>query len=141
VLRLTDVDAEALVRISWVEWRVRELTIRNGAYVDDRGKWLLEEKMAGGRKFSLGDKVAEYAVWLLKTRDGLSWHQIAYRFFVLANEQEIEKLESRLRRVYDRVERSHPGSTKYKPPRLSELDKLTMEAVRLGAIPVFLPNR
>jgi len=31
-------------RIRWVEWRIRELTIRRGKYVDDRGRWLLEEQ-------------------------------------------------------------------------------------------------
>jgi hypothetical protein len=30
-------------------------------------------------------------VWLLEVRDGLSWHQIAYRFFTSANEESIEK--------------------------------------------------
>jgi hypothetical protein len=123
-------------RIRWIEWRIRELTIRTGEFVDERAKWLLEEKVAGGRKFALGDDVADYAVWLLKERDGLSWHQIAYRFFSDANEQEIEKYESRLRRVYDRVERSHPGSIAFRGPRLSELDKVLLQAVMLRVIPI-----
>ncbi len=70
--------------IRWVEWRIRELTIKSGQYIDERGKWLLEEKAAGGRRLAPGDKVADYAVWLLKVRDKLSWHQIAYRFFPFA---------------------------------------------------------
>jgi hypothetical protein len=73
-------------RIRWIEWRVRERTIQNGKYTDERAKWLLEEKEAGGRKFTLRDEVADYAVWLLHVRDGLSWHQIAYRFFAKATE-------------------------------------------------------
>ena len=126
--------------IRWVEWRIRELTVRNAHYVDDRGKWLLECKEAGGRRFTLGDKVADYAVWLLKLRDNLKWHQIAYRFFPQATEQDIETYKLRVRRVYDRVERGHPGSKKFKPPRLSEQDKLLIQAISAGVIPVFLPS-
>ncbi len=121
-------------KIRWVEWRIRELTIQEGKYVDQRGKWLLEEKASGGRKLTLGDKVADYAVWLLKERDGLSWHQIAYRFFPAATEEEIETFESRVRRVYDRVERNHPGSKQFKPTPLSKEDKLLLQAVSHGAI-------
>jgi hypothetical protein len=121
-------------RITWVEWRIRERTIREGKYVDQRGKWLLEEKAAGGRKLAPGDEVADYGIWLLKDRDGLSWHQIAYRFFPAATEEEIETFESRVRRAYDRVERSHPGSKNFKPGRLSEEDKLLLQAVSHGAI-------
>jgi hypothetical protein len=125
-------------RISWVEWRVRERTIKRGEYVDERGRWLLEAKMAGGRKFNLGDEVAEYAVWLFKVRDGLSWHQIAYRFFPTATETEIERYESRIRRVFQRVERRHPGSGHYRPPRLSAQERLILECVRYGVVPVYL---
>jgi hypothetical protein len=125
-------------RINWVEWRVRELTIRNGQYCDERGRWLLEAKEAGGRKFALGDKVADYAVWLLRVRDGLSWHQVAYRFFPEATEPEIQKYQLRVRRVYDRVEKNHPGSTKYRPPRLTKDDRFLMQAVMLGAVPIYL---
>ncbi len=120
-------------RVRWVEWRVRELTIERGKYVDERGKLLLEEKAARGRKLVWGDAVADYAVWLLKERDGLSWHQIAYRFFPAATEDHIETFESRVRRAYGRVERSHPGSKHYKPAPLSEHDKLLLQAVTLGA--------
>jgi hypothetical protein len=121
-------------KIRWVEWRIRELTIQEGKYVDQRGKWLLEEKAASGRKLALGDKVADYAVWLLKERDGLSWHQIAYRFFPAATEEKIEAFESRVRRAYGRVERNHPGSRQFKPKPLSEEDKLLLQAVTYGAI-------
>jgi hypothetical protein len=127
-------------RIRWVEWRVRELTIKNGKYVDERGKWLLDEKAAGGRKFAPGDKVADYAVWLLKVRDNLSWHQIAYRFFSSATEENIEKYELRVRRMFNRVEQNHEGSKKYRPKRLSEHDKLLLQAVMLGAIPVYVSD-
>ena len=120
-------------RIRWVEWRVRELTIEAGEYVDERGRLLLEAKAAGGRRPTLGDKVVDYAVWLLKERDGLSWHQIAYQFFATANEKQIETYESRVRRAYYRVERSHPGSKQFKPTPLSERDKLLLQAVMLGA--------
>jgi hypothetical protein len=123
-------------RIRWIEWRVRELTIKNGQYIDERGKWLLEQKAAGGRRFVLGDKIADYVVWLLKVRDGLSWHQIAYRFFPGATEDEIEKFESKVRRAYARVERSHPGSEAYVPEELFERDEILLEAVMLGVIPV-----
>jgi hypothetical protein len=122
--------------VRWTEWRVRELTIQNGKYIDDRGKFLLEEKAGGGRKFTLGDAVADFAVWLLKARDGLSWHQIAYRFFPSANEQEIGKYELRVRRAYDRVERNHPGRKEFEPPSLSKSDKILLQAVMLGAIPI-----
>ncbi len=82
--------------------------------------------------------MADYAVWLLKVRDDLSWHQSAYRFFPTATEEDIEKYELRVRRVYDRVERNHPGSKKFKPPRLSERDKLLLQVVMLGVIPVYV---
>jgi hypothetical protein len=121
-------------KISWVEWRIRELTIQAGEYVDERGKWLLEKRAAGGQKLEWGDEVADYAVWLLKERDGLSWHQIAYRFFPAATEEEIETFESRVRRAYDRVERNHPGSKQFKPTPLSKEDQLLLQAVRHGAI-------
>ena len=119
-------------RIRYVEWRVRELTITGGRYTDERGRWLLEEKAAGGRKFIWrdGDEVTDYAVWLLKYRDDLSWHQLAYRFFPTATEDHIEGQESKLRRAYNRVER------KFKPARLSKDDTLLLRAVMLGAIPV-----
>jgi hypothetical protein len=123
-------------QIRWVEWRIRDLTIQKGKYLDQRGKWLLEEKTAGGRRLALVDKVADYAVWLLKERDGLSWHQIAYTFFPAATEEEIETFESRVRRAYDRVERNHPGSKNCKPRPLSEEDKLLLQAVIHGAIPI-----
>ncbi len=121
-------------KIRWVEFRIRELTVQGGMYVDERGKWLIEERAAGDRKLALGDKVAEYAVWLLKERDGLSWHQIAYRFFPAATEEEIETYESRVRRVYGRVERSHPGSKQFKPAPLSKEEKLLLQAATHGAI-------
>jgi hypothetical protein len=127
-------------RIRWVEWRVRKLTVRKGHYVDERGKWLLEEKAAGGQKLALGDTTADYAVWLLKVRDGLSWHQLAYRFFPSATEHELEKYESRVRRAFARVERNHPGSEVYVPPRLSEREKLLLDALTLGVIPVYVSN-
>jgi len=122
--------------VRWIEWRVRELTIENGNYIDERGKFLLDEKAGGGRRFTLGDAVADYAVWLLKARDGLSWHQIACRFFPSATEEEIGKYESRIRRVYDRVERSHPGSEAFEPPPLSESEKVLLEAVMMGVMPI-----
>jgi hypothetical protein len=122
--------------VRWTEWRVRELTIKNGKYVDERGKLLLEEKAGGGRRFTPGDAVADYAVWLLKARDGLSWHQIAYRFFPNANEQEIGKYELRVRRAYDRVERNHPGSEGFEPPSLSKSDRVLLQAVMMGAVPL-----
>jgi hypothetical protein len=121
-------------KIRWIEWRIRELTVQEGKYVDQRGKWLLEEKAAGDRKLALGDKVAEYAVWLLKERDGLSWHQIAHRFFPGATEEEIETFESRVRRVYARVERNHPGSKQFKQRPLSKEDRLLLQVVSHGAI-------
>lgn len=121
-------------RIRWVEWRIRELTIQGGRYVDERGKWLLEEKAARGRKFVPGDQVGDYAVWLLKERDGLSWHQIAYRFFPGATEEVIETFKSRVRRAYKRVERNHPGSKYFKPPRLSQEAKLRLQVFANGGI-------
>jgi hypothetical protein len=121
-------------KIRWVEWRIRELTIEGGEYVDQRGKWLLEEKAVSGRTLALGDNVAEYAVWLLKERDGLSWHQIAHRFFPAATEEEIETFESRVRRVYHRVERNHEGSKQFKPAPLSKEEKLLLQAATHGAI-------
>jgi hypothetical protein len=120
-------------RVRWVEWRVREVTIEGGKYVDERGKYLIEEKAAGGRHLAWGDKVADYAVWLLKDRDGLSWHQIAYRFFPAVIEEQIETYESRVRRAYDRVERSHPGSKQYKPAPLSKEDRVLVQAMMFGA--------
>jgi hypothetical protein len=119
-------------RVRWVEWRVRELTIEAGQYVDERGKLLLETKAAGGQKLTWGDKVADYAVWLLKERDGLSWHQIAYQFFPWAVEKQIETYESKVRRAYYRVERNHPGSKRFRPKPLSERDRLFLQAAIFG---------
>jgi hypothetical protein len=124
--------------IRWVEWRIRELTIRRGKYVDERGRWLLEEKAAGGRKLVLGDKVADYAVWLLKVRDGLSWHQLAYRFFPHATEENIGKYKLKVRRARDRVESNHRGSKKFNARPLSRQDKLLLQAVMLGVTPVYI---
>jgi hypothetical protein len=121
-------------RIRWIEWRIRDLTVEGGRYVDERGKWLLEEKAAGNRKLALGDNVADYAVWLLKERDGLSWHQIAYRFFPSATEEETETFESKVRRSFNRVERNHPGSKHFKPPALTEEGKLVLQAVTHGVM-------
>jgi hypothetical protein len=112
--------------IRWVEWRIRELTIQSGKYVDERGKWLLEEKAAGGRKLTSGDEVADYAVWLLKARDHLSWHQIAYRFFPAVTEKVVGKYVLRVRRMYERVERNHPGSKAFKQVPLSDQEKLLL---------------
>ena len=119
-------------RIRWVEWRVRELTIKGGKYVDERGRWLLEETNAGGRKFRWKDQdeLTDYAVWLLKYRDSLSWHELAYRFFPAAMEDHIEGQESKIRRAYNRVER------KFKPARFSKQEKLVIQAVMLGAVPI-----
>jgi hypothetical protein len=122
--------------LRYIEWQVRRLTIKNGNYIDERGKFLLEEKAGGGRRFTLGDAVADYAVWLLKARDCLSWHQIACRFFPSATEEEIGKYELRIRRVYDRVERSHPGSEAFEPPPLSKSEKVLLEAVMMGVMPI-----
>jgi hypothetical protein len=122
--------------VRWIEWRVRELTIENANYIDERGKFLLEEKAGGGRRFTPGDAVADYAVWLLKARDGLSWHQIAYRFFPSATEEGIGKYELRIRRAYGRVERSHPGSAAFEPSPLSISDKVLLQAVMMGLVPI-----
>jgi hypothetical protein len=116
-------------RIRWVGWRIRELTIQDGKYIDQRGKWLLEEKAAGGRRLKPGDAVANYAVWLLKMRDGRSWHQIAYTFFPFATEEHIEGYESKLRRMFARVESNHPGSKKFRPQLLSPQDKLLLRGL------------
>jgi hypothetical protein len=124
--------------IRWVEWRVRELTIRDGNYVDERGRWLLEEKEAGRKRFELEDQVDHYAVWLLKVRDGLSWHQLAYRFFPWATEPGVEGYESRVRRAYNRVEQNHPGSKKFKPAPLTKYSEIVLDAVRSGIIPVYI---
>jgi hypothetical protein len=124
--------------VRWVEWRVRELTIESGEYVDERGKWLLEEKAAAGRKLMPGDRVADYAVWLLKVRDGLSWHQIAYRFFPSATEENIEKYESKVRRSYERVEKNHPGSKNFRSPKLSKYDEIVLESIMSGVIPIYV---
>lgn len=126
--------------IRWIEWRVRELTIKSGVYFDERGRWLIEQTAMGGRKLALGDEVADYAVWLLKARDGLSWHQIAYRFFPTANETEIEKCESRVRRAYARVEKHHPGSEAYVPEKRSERDEMLLDAVMIGVIPIYVSS-
>lgn len=124
--------------IRWVEWRVRELTIREGKYVDDRGKWLLEEKRGGGRRLVPGDMVADYAVWLLHVRDDASWHQLAHQFFPFATEAHIEAYESKLRRTFRKVERMHPGRKSFRPSPLSKEEKLLLDAVKLGAIPIYL---
>lgn len=126
--------------VRWVEWRIRELTIREGKYADERGKWLLEAKAAGGRKFTTGDAVAEYGIWLLKVRDGLQWHQIAYRFFPSATEEDIEKYKSRVRRIFERVEKNHPGSALYESPTLSDREETVLEAVIQGVIPVYISD-
>ena len=127
-------------RIRWVEWRIRQLTIRNGQYIDGRAKWLLEERALGGRRLELGDQVADYAVWLLKVRDNLSWHQIAYRCFPGATEKNIEKYESKARRIYDRVERNHPGSKRFEPRPLSKDNEFLLHAMLSGVVPVYISD-
>jgi len=82
--------------------------------------------------------VTDYSVWLLKERDGLSWHQIAYRFFPSATEEDIEIYESRVRRMHGRVERNHPGSNAFKLRPLSQQDKLLLRAVMLGVTPFYI---
>ena len=121
-------------RIRWVEWRVRELTVEDGQYIDERGKWLLEEKAAGGRKLTFGDDVADYAVWLFKERDDLSWHQIAYRFFPYATEADIEKYESKVRRAYARVDRNHEGSKNFRASPLSKDAQQALQAMMSGVM-------
>jgi len=51
-------------------------------------------------------------IWLAKVRDGLSWPQIALKFFTSKNAASISKA----RRAYARVQRSHPAVTQ-KPRR------------------------
>jgi hypothetical protein len=46
-------------------------------------------------------------IWLAKVRDGLSWPQIALKFFTSKNAASISKA----RRGYERVQRSHPAVT------------------------------
>ena len=46
-------------------------------------------------------------IWLAKVRDGLSWPQIALKFFTSKNAASISKA----RRAYERVQRSHPAVT------------------------------
>ena len=125
-------------RIRWVEWRIRELTISQGKYVDERGRWLLEEKAVGGRKLEPGDQLADYAAWILHARGDLSWHQLAYRFFPFATEEHIEGYKSKVRRMSERVERKHPGSKLFRPSPLSREDKHLLNAVMLGVVPVYL---
>ena len=43
----------------------------------------------GRPKVYLRRQLVDYAVWLLHVRDGLCWHQIAYRFFPKATEEDI----------------------------------------------------
>lgn len=119
-------------RIRWVEWRVAELTVELGKYTDERGRLLLDRKSPLGHKLPWGDKLADYAVWLFKERDGLSWHRIAYLFFPSATEASIETFESKVRRAYARVERSHPGSKFYKPKPFSKEDMLLLRAAMFG---------
>jgi hypothetical protein len=76
----------------------------------------------------------------MKERDGLSWHQIAYRFFPSATEEDIEKYESKVRRIYNRIEKNHPGSKTFKPRHLSEQDKLLLQALMSGVIPVYVSS-
>jgi hypothetical protein len=66
----------------------------------------------------------------------LSWHQLAYRFFPSAAEMDIEKYESQVRRMYNRVAKKLPGSVLFKPPRLSKYDRIVLQAVMIGIIPV-----
>ncbi len=42
--------------------------------------------------------------------------------------------------MFNRVEQNHEGSNKYKPKRFSEHDKLLLQAVMLGAVPVYISN-
>ena len=47
-------------------------------------------------------------IWLAKVRDGLSWQQIALKFFTSKDAASMSKA----RRAYERVRRSHPGVVK-----------------------------
>jgi hypothetical protein len=59
-----------------------------------------------------------------------------YRFFPTATEMDIEKYESKVRRMYNRVAKKLPGSALFKPPRLSKYDRIVLQAVMIGIIPV-----
>jgi hypothetical protein len=76
----------------------------------------------------------------MKERDALSWHQIAYRFFPSATEEDIEKYESKVRRIYNRIEKNHPGSKTFKRPRLSECDRVVLQAITSGVIPIYVSS-
>ena len=115
-----------------------EETVAEGEYIDERGRWLLEESAARGQQLTPLDVVADYAVWLLKVRDKLSWHQIAYRIFPFATEPHKEGYESRVRRMFNRVEKSHPGSKSFKRTPLSKEDKMTLQAIMLGVVPIYI---
>jgi hypothetical protein len=121
-------------RRRYVEWEVRRLTIKNGEYTDERGKWLLEGKSLKP-EWKEGDELTDFAVWLLKER-GKSWHQIPHYFVFSppANEENIETYESRARRAYDRVERRHPGSKSFKSVPLTEAAQAVLLGVTLAEI-------
>src|SRR5260370_25686426 len=120
--------------IRWIEWRTRELTVKDGKYTDERALWLLEKKAADGRHVGFGDALADYAIWLLKVRDGLTRHQIVYQCFPKADERIIETLESRVRRRFMKVERNHPGSAHFVPHRLTKQEKFMLEIAMTGVM-------
>jgi hypothetical protein len=121
--------------LSFSEYRIWEISVKNGNYTDERARWIVEKKAAAGRQIGFGDPLADYAIWLLKVRDGLSWHQIAYRCFPKASERIIETLESRLRRRFNKVERNHPGSENFVPRKLTKHEKLILEILTIGVMP------
>jgi hypothetical protein len=123
-------------RIRWIQYRIWDVAVKNGKYTDDRARWIIEKKAAGGRQVGFGDAVSDYAIWLLKVRDKLSWHQIAYRCFREANEANIETLESRVRRKFNSVERRHPGSASFVPRRLTKKEKLVLEILTSGVMSI-----
>jgi hypothetical protein len=68
-------------------------------------------------------------IWLAKVRDGLSWQQIALKFFTSKNSASLSKA----RRAYERVQRSHPGvkqKARKRPGPSQRLRSRIWEAIR-----------
>ena len=96
-------------RINWIGHRQAELETEISKCRKEREKKSLEQTRE------------DYNTWMLKERDGQSWSKIAQSRIEqmgIPKQQSYgvsEAFKAQARRAWDRVERSHPGSSLYKP--------------------------
>jgi len=87
-------------QIRWAEWNL-EVLVSRPDLADERER--LPKRM-------------DLEIWLLHKRDQLSLRQLSRRFYGCTDSRAV----SRIRRSVERVERRHPGTSKFVGPSKSE---------------------